>query len=54
MSKDKNDSNNKKKGSVPLGITDEEARKMSLKFADEVRGRGLRILWDPQVVLRLK
>ncbi|MBO5623084.1 MAG: hypothetical protein J5959_15810, partial [Butyrivibrio sp.] len=31
-------------------LSQEEVVRLSLKFAAEVRGRGLRIMWDPKIV----
>ena len=35
-------------------MTDEVIKEMNLKFAEEVKRRGLRAMWDPAVVKRLK
>jgi len=35
-------------------LPQEEVVRLSLKFAAEVRGRGLRIMWDPQTHVRLR
>ena len=34
-------------------MTDEVLMEMSLRFCEEVRKKGLRILWDPKVVKRV-
>ena len=35
------------------GLSEEEIIELSLRVCDEVRKRGLRIMWDPQVVKRI-
>ncbi len=34
-------------------MTEEAVREMSLKFCEEIRKRGLRVLWDPKVIKRV-
>ena len=35
------------------GFSEDEIVELSLRVCDEVRKRGLRIMWDPQVVKRI-
>ena len=36
-----------------MAFSREEVERVSLKFAAEVHGRGLRVMWDPQICVRL-
>ena len=43
-----------KAGASDREIDADEIASLSLKFGEEVRRRGLRVMWDPVMVLRLR